>query len=79
MNPEVVYKGSRSGRLEVLTRYRKMKRDTDEPVEETNEDKAAKLMRRMNLLTKELDKIQNEMKSLVGENDQTAADEAAAE
>lgn len=79
MNPEVVYKGSRSGRLEVLTRYRKMKKETDDPVEETNEDKAAKLMRRMNLLTKELDKIQNEMKSLVGENDQTAADEAAAE
>lgn len=79
MNPEVVYKGSRSGRLEVLTRYRKMKKDTDDPVEESNEDKAAKLMRRMNLLTKELDKIQNEMKSLVGENDQTAADEAAAE
>lgn len=69
MSPDVVYKGTRGGRLEVLTRYNKLgasKKETESP-----EDQAAKLSKRMNFLMKEMRKIEDELANL--QNNTTAA------
>lgn len=63
MSPDVVYKGSRNGRLEVLTRYRQLPKVTDLS-ESSSEKKAAKLLQQMDILMKQLHKIENELRDL---------------
>ena len=63
MSPEVVYKGTRGGRLEVLTRYREIP-SPQENVPQNAQDKAAKLTERMNLLMREMQKVEAELREL---------------
>jgi DNA-binding Lrp family transcriptional regulator len=63
MSPEVVYKGSRRGRLEILTRYNKLEAP-GAGANETVEEKVSKLTKRMDLLMRELQKVEEELQGL---------------
>ena len=65
MSPDVVYKGTRGGRLEVLTRYKSL--DAPKKEDESPEKHALRLSRRMNLLMKEMRKIEDELAALQGD------------
>lgn len=70
MSPEVVYKGSRQGRIEVLTRYRELPQYEEE--EPTPAEQTDQLTRRMDLLMRELGRVEEELRKL--QEEQAAAE-----
>ena len=73
MSPDVVYKGSRNGRLEVLTRYKQISRA--QPEEPSQEEKIQTLTNRMDILMKEMRKVEIELSKV----QETSIEAAAAE
>lgn len=70
MSPNVVYKGTRGGRLEILTRYNKLPAPKKE--DQTVEERADQLSKRMDFLAKEMERVRQDLRELETYEDSAA-------